>query len=96
MVLALSYSKPPHTWPNLTKRFTNLKVNLKGLRLYIGAKMQLVTYEFEYCTVVTAVTAKACIRINRYPDIRYTSPILPLFVSTRWQFLSICQIIFGA
>ena len=31
-----------------TKRFTNLKVNLKCLRLYIGAKMQLVSYEFEY------------------------------------------------
>ena len=29
------------------KRFTNLKVNLKHLRLYIGAKMQLVSYELE-------------------------------------------------
>ena len=38
----------PHTWLTLTKRFTNLKVNLKRLGLYIGAKMQLVSYEFEY------------------------------------------------
>ena len=30
------------------KRFTNLKVNLKRLGLYIGTKMQLVSYEFEY------------------------------------------------
>ena len=37
-----------HTWLTSTKRFTNLKVNLKHLGLYIGAKMQLVSYEFEY------------------------------------------------
>ena len=37
-----------HTWLTLTKRFTNLKVNLKGLGLYIGSKMQLVSYEFKY------------------------------------------------
>ena len=30
------------------KRFTNLLVNLKRLGLYLGAKMQLVSYEFEY------------------------------------------------
>ena len=36
------------TWLTLMKRFTNLKVNLKRLGLYIGAKMQLVSYEFEY------------------------------------------------
>ena len=38
----------PHTRLTWTKRFTNLKVNLKCLELYIGAKMQLVSYEFEY------------------------------------------------
>jgi hypothetical protein len=38
----------PHTRLTSTKRFTNLKVNLKCLGLYIGAKMQLVSYEFEY------------------------------------------------
>ena len=38
----------PHTRLNLMKRFTNLKVNLKCLGFYIGAKMQLVLYEFEY------------------------------------------------
>ena len=38
----------PHTGLPSTKRFTNLKVNLKRLGLYIGAKMQLVSYEFEY------------------------------------------------
>ena len=43
-----------------------------------------------------AHTHKVWIRIVEYPDIRYTSPILPLSVSTRWQFLSICQIIFDA
>ena len=32
----------------LTKRFTNHKVNLKHLGLYMGTKMQLVSYEFEY------------------------------------------------
>ena len=37
-----------HTRLTLAKRFTNLKVDLKCLRLYIGAKMQLVSYEFEY------------------------------------------------
>ena len=36
-----------HTWLTLTKRFTNLKVNLKCLGLYTGAKMQRVSYEFE-------------------------------------------------
>ena len=30
------------------KKFTNLYVNLKRLGLYLGAKMQLVSYEFEY------------------------------------------------
>ena len=39
---------PPHTGPTSTKRFTNLKINLKPLGLYKGAKMQLVSYEFEY------------------------------------------------
>ena len=38
----------PHTWLILAKRFTNLKVNLKCLGFYIGAKMQLVSYDFEY------------------------------------------------
>ena len=38
----------PHTRLTLTKWFTNVKVNLKRLGLYIGAKMQLVSYEFEY------------------------------------------------
>ena len=38
----------PHTGLTSMKRFTNLKVNLKRLGLYIGAKMQLVSYEFEY------------------------------------------------
>ena len=38
----------PHTRPTMTKRFTNLKINLKRLGLYIGAKMQLVSYEFGY------------------------------------------------
>ena len=42
------WAGPPHTWLTSTKRFTNLKVNLKHLGLYIGAKMQLVSYEFEY------------------------------------------------
>ena len=37
-----------HTRLTSTKMFTNLKVNLKGLVLYIGAKKQLVSYEFEY------------------------------------------------
>ena len=31
-----------------TKRFINLKVNLKHLGFYIGAKMKIVSYEFEY------------------------------------------------
>jgi len=35
-----------HTGLNSTKKFTNLKVNLKRLGLYKGAKMQLVSYEF--------------------------------------------------
>ena len=30
------------------ERFTNLKLNLKCLGLYVGAKMQHVSYEFEY------------------------------------------------
>ena len=30
-----------YTWLNSTKRFTNLKVNLKRLGLYIGAKIKL-------------------------------------------------------
>ena len=38
----------PHTRLTLKKRFTNLKVNLKRLGLYIGAKMKLVSYEVEY------------------------------------------------
>jgi len=37
-----------HTGLNSTKKFTNLKVNLKRLGLYKGAKMQLVSYEFVY------------------------------------------------
>ena len=37
-----------HTGLTSMKRFTNLKVNLKRLGLYIGAKMKLVSYEFEY------------------------------------------------
>ena len=37
----------PHTRLTSTKRFTNLKVNPKCLRLYISAKIQLVSYEFE-------------------------------------------------
>ena len=37
-----------HTRLTSTKSFTNLKVNLKRFGLYIGAKMQLVSYEFEY------------------------------------------------
>ena len=41
-------SRMLHIGLTSTKRFTNLKVNLKHLRLYIGAKMQLVPYEFEY------------------------------------------------
>ena len=48
---AYNYNKiwgATHTWLTSTKRFTNLKVNLKRLGLYIGAKMQLVSYEFEY------------------------------------------------
>ena len=39
---------PIHTGLTATKMFTNLKVNLKQLGLYIGAKMLLVSYEFEY------------------------------------------------
>ena len=39
---------PAHNRVTSTKRFTNLKVNLKCLGLYIGAKMQLVSHEFEY------------------------------------------------
>ena len=38
----------PHTGLTSTKRFTNLKVNLKRLGLYKGSKIQLVSYEFEY------------------------------------------------
>ena len=37
-----------HTGLTSTKRFTNLKVRKSHLGLYIGAKMQLVSYEFEY------------------------------------------------
>ena len=37
-----------HTRLNSTKRFTNLKVNLKYLGINIGAKIKLVSYEFEY------------------------------------------------
>ena len=37
-----------HTGLTSKKRFTNLKVNLKHLGLCKGAKMQLVSYEFEY------------------------------------------------
>ena len=51
---AYNYNKiwgATHTWLTSTKRFTNLKVNLKRLGLYIGAKMQLVSYEFEYFSV---------------------------------------------
>ena len=36
-----------HTWLTSTKKFTNLKVSLKGLGLDIGAKMQLASYEFQ-------------------------------------------------
>ena len=42
------FSRMLHTGLTSTKRFTNLKVNLKHLGLYKGAKMQLVSYEFEY------------------------------------------------
>ena len=37
-----------HTWLTSTKRLTNLKVDLKRIGFYIGAKMHLVSYEFEY------------------------------------------------
>ena len=37
-----------HTGLTSMKRFTNLKLNLKCLGLYVGAKMQHVSYEFEY------------------------------------------------
>ena len=37
-----------HTQLTSTKRFTNPKVNFKHLRLYIGAKIKLVSYDFEY------------------------------------------------
>ena len=39
---------PPHTRLTSMKRFTDLKVNLKHLGLYIGAKVHLFSYEFEY------------------------------------------------
>jgi hypothetical protein len=38
----------PHTQLISKKRFTNLKVDLKHLGIYKGAKIQLVSYEFEY------------------------------------------------
>ena len=44
---AAAVAAAAHTWLTLTKRFTNLKVNLKCLGLYTGAKMQRVSYEFE-------------------------------------------------
>ena len=37
-----------HTGLTSMKRFTNLKVNLKRLGRYQGAKMQPFSYEFEY------------------------------------------------
>ena len=43
-----AFAEQAHTRLTSTKRFTNLKVKFKRLRLYIGVKMQLVSYEFEY------------------------------------------------
>ena len=48
MWLKLYKGGAAHTRLTSTKRFTNLKVNLKRLGLYTGAKMQLVSYKFEY------------------------------------------------
>ena len=48
MRVPVRHERTAHTQLTSTKRFTNFKVNLKRLRLYIGAKIQLVSYEFEY------------------------------------------------